>query len=209
MIRDLKGLKFNRLTVINYDHKDASGKSYWKCQCDCGNVVIVRSDCLTTGNTKACGCMLKEMAGTKAKRYLTKHNLSKTRLYKIWKGMIYRCRHNVKNYGERGVAVCDEWLHNFQSFYNWSTINGYDDSLSIDRIDVNGNYEPSNCRWATILEQERNKTNTCYVVYNGKKTTLKELAEESGINYHKLWARINKLDWSVEKAVNYKHGKKF
>lgn len=136
----------------------------------------------------------------------TKHNKSNTRLHLIWCNMKARCYNKndkyYQDYGGRGIAVCDEWKDDFMSFYNWSTANGYADNLTIDRIDVNGNYEPNNCRWATIKQQNRNKRDTKYVTYKGVTKPLIEWCEILRVEYHKTYNRIYNLDWEIERAFN-------
>ncbi len=152
--QDLTGKKFHRLTPVKY-----LGNCKWLCQCDCGNTINVFTQNLKRNNTKSCGCLNKELASQR----MTTHGKGNSRIYHIYHGMKERCytKSNscYKNYGGRGIKVCDEWLHDFMAFYKWSMNNGYDDSLTIDRIDVNGNYEPKNCRWVTNIEQQRNKRN--------------------------------------------------
>lgn len=133
------------------------------------------------------------------------HGLSKTRLYSIWCDMKKRC-YNTKSrryecYGGKGIKVCDEWLHDFSAFYEWSMANGYAENLSIDRINVNGNYEPSNCRWATIKQQQRNTTRNHFVTVNGETKTIAEWSEITGISEDVIKDRLNKLHWSEEDAV--------
>jgi hypothetical protein len=132
------------------------------------------------------------------------HGMSKTRLYRIWAGIIQRCyndkkRYEWQKYGGRGIKTCDEWRR-FEPFMDWALANGYSDNLTIDRIDVNGNYEPSNCRWATVYQQENNKRTSKYLIYNGKQKTVREFADEYGLIYSCLYARL-KLGWSVEAAL--------
>lgn len=153
---DLTGQKFGRLLVIKQTHIDNRSGTFWICKCDCGNVVTVRRDALTSGGTQSCGCLNIEISSS--------HKKSHTRLYSIFAGMKGRCYNpnntNYKHYGQRGICICKEWLNNFTAFYEWSVNNGYSDDLSIDRIDVNGNYEPSNCRWADAVTQANNKRNS-------------------------------------------------
>ena len=138
---------------------------------------------------------------------LVKHNLSKTKLFKVWCGMKDRTLNkndkHYKNYGNRGIKICNEWLEDFKCFYDWALNNGYKEGLTIDRINVNGNYEPNNCRWITWKEQQNNRTNNHYITYKGETHTMKQWSELLGIKYTTLSMRLNKYNWSVEKAFNY------
>lgn len=107
---------------------------------------------------------------------------------------------NYKHYGARGIKMCDDWKNDFMTFYNWAMSNGYKEGLTIDRIDVNGNYEPNNCRWVDIKTQSNNKRNNIYLAYGGKTQTLKEWAEELNVNYCTLWRRYNK-QWSIDEIL--------
>jgi hypothetical protein len=133
--------------------------------------------------------------------------MKNTRLYKIWLEMRRRCncenQTEYENYGGRGITVCDEWNGKdcFVNFYNWAMANGYSDNLTIDRIDVNGNYEPSNCRWATYLQQANNTRANIFLTYHGKTQTMADWAREIGINYTTFQRRIKYYGWSVEKAI--------
>ena len=108
---------------------------------------------------------------------------------------------SYEKYGAKGVVICDEWREDFMAFYNWALANGYSDELTIDRIDFTGNYEPSNCRWATINEQANNKSNVIRLEYNGAKKTISEWSAITGIPAPDIWQRINRLKWSIEKAL--------
>ena len=154
---DISGKVFGRLTAI----KLAPGKpAKWECVCSCGANVTVFAKNIKRGTTLSCGCLARE----KTQERSTTHGLHKSRLYTIWRGILVRTGNpkadNYKLYGGRGITVCEEWKE-FQQFYDWSISHGYDDDLSIDRYPNNdGDYEPSNCRWATQAEQARNKRST-------------------------------------------------
>lgn len=158
--KDISGQTFGRLTVIRRSGSDERRHALWHCVCECGKEKIVSSQSLLSGKTNSCGCLHKESA----RGLLLTHGKSNTKLYNVWRGMKKRCycqeNENFKYYGGRGITICEEWRDNFEAFYTWAISNGYADNLSIDRIDVNGNYEPSNCRWATVAEQNRNKRKT-------------------------------------------------
>lgn len=171
-LKDLTGLKFGKLLVI----KRVEGKcTPWLCLCDCGNEIVVRGTNLRSGNTTSCGCFCEH------------HGKRKTKLYGVWATMRNRCyNENVKvyyRYGGRGIEVCEEWKNSFTCFHNWAISNGYKEGLTLDRIDVDGNYEPSNCRWVTMKIQNNNRRDTISVEINGEKHTLREWSELSGINW--------------------------
>lgn len=159
-IKDLSGKRFGRLVALSYAGKNKWGHALWLYQCDCGNHKIISSNSVLQGNTKSCGCLDKEKHQTHPNR--TTHGHCGERIYRIWKAMKNRCNNPntpdyQKWYGSKGVQVCDDWNNNFWMFYNWSICHGYNDNLSIDRINPFGNYEPSNCRWATAQQQANNK----------------------------------------------------
>lgn len=196
---DLFGDKYGRLTPL-YRVKTEKKMTLWHCRCDCGNEVNVQIGHLRDGHTQSCGCLHSEQLV----KSNTKHNLSGTRLYNIWSNMKSRCDDandpKYKNYGARGVKVCNEW-YEASVFFDWARQSGYSDDLTLDRIDVNGNYEPDNCRWVDYKTQSLNRTDNHYLTHNGKTQTMKEWSDECNIPYKVLEARINRYHWSVERAL--------
>lgn len=174
---------------------------YVTAMCKCGNLGKYRLAKLKNSHTRSCGCLHKEFAFKKC----SIHGMHKTRLNSIWNGMLDRCRRKnnsaYKHYGARGITVCKEWASGFINFYTWAMANGYKDDLSIERVDVNGNYDPSNCRWATKEEQALNKTTSHFITYNGVTKTVTEWARDIGMNYNTLLNRINTYKWPIEKAM--------
>lgn len=199
----MAGERFNYLTVIGVDESKPIGNGkpmFWLCECDCGNRVSVRAYDVRSGNTKSCGCFKRR----KAKELPTTHGESKTKLYGVWNAMMARCYNpNVDRYpryGARGIKVCDEWLHNYVAFRDWALSNGYTDGLTIDRIDVNGNYCPENCRWVTKADQMKNTSTNRFLTYNGETHTLSDWARIAGISAPTLNKRL-KRGWSLEKTL--------
>lgn len=195
--KDITGMKFGRLTALKKDHVNEKGAHYWECLCDCGNIKVVAKGHLLSGKIKSCGCLAKE-------NHVGTHFESKTRLYKCWRSMKERCIlpsvERYKNYGGRGIKICEPW-YNYINFRNWAIKNGYKDYLTLDRIDVNGNYEPSNCRWSTILEQANNKTNNHYLEYCGEKLSIADLSRELNYPYKKLLYKTHKYNDDMDKIM--------
>lgn len=201
-IDDLTGLKFGKLKVLeradNCISPSGQPKTAWKCQCDCGKMIIVRARSLKLGKTKSCGCIVN-----------TQNGLSHTKQYVVWKQMISRCQNiydqAYNDYGGRGINVCPEWQgeHGFENFYKWCEESGRTDNLTIDRINVNGNYEPSNCRWATMKEQQNNRRDNHFLDFMGEKRTIAEWSEITGINAGTIRSRL-KLGWSIEDTLETK-----
>lgn len=175
---DLTDERFGRLVALHRSIKTPSlnNNIVWTCICDCGNFTDVRSSDLKSGRTKSCGCLHKEI--------ISKHNLPRDRLYSIWRDMRQRCNNPkcslYKNYGGRGISVCTEW-DNYENFHAWAMKSGYEENLTIDRIDVNGNYEPSNCRWATKIVQENNRRNNRFGLYKGEKMSVSDFSRLKNI----------------------------
>lgn len=140
-----------------------------------------------------------------AKKNFTRHGKRRTRLYNIWCCMKKRCYNKnytyYHNYGGRGIKVCEEWLNDFQAFYDWSMSHGYSDDLTIDRKDNDGDYCPDNCRWVNRKSQNRNSRNCHYLEYNGETHTITEWSEITGIPMKIIHLRITRLKWSVERAL--------
>lgn len=201
---DITGYRFGRLTVLERVGTQC-GHITWLCECDCGKKVTVIGNNLKCKKTKSCGCLKDEKSTERISKLTLSHGKTNTRLYHIWHGMKARCFNSndpdFKNYGKRGIGVCNEWKEDFPTFYDWAMSNGYADNLTIDRIDVNGNYEPSNCRWATINKQQNNRRNNKIYNFNGQKHTLNEWAEISGIKYTTLRARLAQNKMTIEKAL--------
>lgn len=202
-IIDLTGQKFGRLFVIKEVHKH-NGSRYWLCRCECGNYKEIAQLHLRNGSIKSCGCYRKEFLN----KCRTKHNKRHTKIYHIYAGIKRRCFNKndkfYKYYGGRGITICKKWLDSktgFIDFYNWSMKNGYKDGLTIDRIDVNGNYEPDNCRWVTMEVQVNNRRNTIYLQYKGIKHSLSEWCKITNLSRSTILHRLER-GWSIEKTLS-------
>lgn len=202
--RDITGQQYGRLTVLGYAGR-IKKKQYWYCECTCGNFSRCGASNLKSGESLSCGCYNREQT---IKAHITHGMTNKTPEYGIWMKIIARCTnpndHSYNNYGGRGITICERWRHNFKAFLEDMGPRPSPEH-SVDRFpDHNGNYEPSNCRWATIKEQARNKRSNRLVTYRGKEMCLSEACELAGIDYKSTHQRISKLGWSVERALSTK-----
>ena len=173
------------------------------CLCDCGKEVDVRVNCLRRGNTRSCGCLSKDIRKT----INFSHGMTHTRLYSTWTNMKTRCYNpkvtGFKNYGGRGITVCDDWKDDFMNFYSWAMVNGYNDDLTIERIDVNGNYEPENCLWIDVDEQSKNRRGNVYIELNGETKTLKGWCDELGLPYKIVHQRMNRQNLNPKENLKW------
>ena len=191
----INGIKIIRLIKKEYHHNT------WEGICPfCNNPFTFVGGRTRLKTLKRCEtCTRKETSST--------HGLSKTRIYKTYNSMKKRCYNennsDYKHYGARGIKLCDEWIgkDGFINFYDWSMKNGYQEHLTIDRIDVDGNYEPNNCRWVELKIQENNRTNNRIITFNGETHTLAEWSEITGINYNTLSTRIYQRNWDISRAL--------
>ena len=196
---DLTGHKYGKLTVLTIDTDIPGKKKKWLCKCECGNETIVSGSNLRNGHTKSC----LKCGYESTKKAITKHGQSHTKLFYVWNSMKSRCENqknkSYKDYGAKGISVCEEW-HDSVNFFEWALRNGYKEGLEIDRIDVNGNYEPSNCRWINRLENANNKTNNKYISHNGETKTLAEWSRFYDVNYKNL-SRLLIKGYSMNDAI--------
>ena len=203
---DLNGQTFGRLKVIRKAGVNKRRETIWECLCSCGKTTTAKTYQLRSGSKRSCGCLSVE----KSRERRTVHGEWGTRLHQLWKGMKARCYNpnhaSYKNYGGRGIKVCSEWKDNFISFKEFMLSIGYDQELptgvqTIERIDVNGNYEPSNCTLATKKEQNTNKRNNHKATYKGETKTIAEFAEKYGQDVENILNRINNYGYSIEEAI--------
>lgn len=185
---DITGQRFGRLVAIRPVYIKGSNDAMWEFKCDCGNIKLISAHSVLVTGTKSCGCL-------KAER--NKRKESKTRLHRIWANMKGRCHNKklkvYKHYGGRGIKVCEEW-NEYKNFKEWALNNGYKDNLTIERIDVNGNYCPENCKWITLSEQCLNKRQTLLYLYKGKVVTLVELAKITNLSYDNIHHHYHRND---------------
>ena len=212
---DLTGKRFGRLIVIKRTGTK-NKQILWLCKCDCGKEKEISGVSLKRGATVSCGCYrreceLKNLSKNWGKSQIT-HGLSKTRLYQTWRDMKSRCNNpknkSYKDYGKRGIKICKEWNESFKSFYDWAISNGYNQKLTIDRIDNNKGYTPQNCRWATPKEQANNRRIVRKVTILGETKTFNEFEKQYGISAQLIHSRYDKGYRDYEVIYNGHLGKK-
>lgn len=202
--KDLVGKRFGKLLVVKYipteERKDK--RKQYLCKCDCGKEFLARGYSLVSGRNLSCGCYRMERYND---GHSKTHGMSDKKLYKVWTSMKARCdnknNQRYESYGGRGITYCKEW-EKFEPFMNWAFSNNYKEGLSIDRIDVNGNYEPSNCRWVTLSEQADNKRCSRKIKYKGNEFTAKQLSEEFNIPYSTIYNNVIRRGKDIEKFLN-------
>lgn len=195
---DLVGLVFERLTVVKLDHVARRG-AMWRCSCACGNISVVGSGALRSGKTLSCGCFRSEMARAR----VTTHGGTDSHAFTVWRGMRERCglqsHKSFADYGGRGIQVCERWANSFELFLA-DMGPPPDHRHSIEREDVNGNYEPTNCTWATTVMQSRNRRSNVFYEFHGRRLILKDLAKLSGVPEQTLYNRFRR-GLSIEDAT--------
>jgi len=190
------GDRYGKLMVLN-DGENIERRKYFLCKCDCGNITTIRSDAIS-GGTQSCGCITKEIAS----KFWKKHGMRNKRIYNIWHGMKQRCLNNnnpgFKDYGGRGISICEEW-EDASNFFEWAFRNGYTNEMTIERIDNNGNYEPSNCMWIKQSEQLRNTRSSVKITFNGLTLCRRDWAKKIGISDPSFQKRLKK--YSIREAI--------
>ena len=206
---DLTGQRIGRLTILSRAPNDQKGKPRWNCKCDCGNTCVISSTALLGGFTHSCGCLRKEYAAAVHFKHGGSRRGKRDRLYAVWNAMRQRCENprssSYENYGGRGIAVCEEWKNSYETFRSWAIDNGYDPDAdfglcTIDRIDVDGDYEPGNCRWADAKTQANNCRDNRKVTAFGKTQNASEWADETGIKCQTILSRLRN-GWDPETAL--------
>ena len=192
---DLTGQRFGRLVVWDRAENNKQGRAMWRCRCDCGKDTVVSGTDLHSGTTKSCGCLRIIRVGETHRH----HGGTKSRLFRIWSGMHTRCYnrnvHNFNDYGGRGITICDEWLYDFAAFRDWAMAHGYQDNLSIDRIDNDKGYSPENCRWVSGKVQRANQR-------PHKSSVTRVLCAETGRVYESISEAAKSTGISIQ-SISY------
>lgn len=193
--KEMIGKKYSMLTIVEFIKHESGKHAYYKCICECGKSSIVDIQKLKSGRTKSCGCYVTK----KINEYNYKHGMCKTKIYKTWKGIISRCNDEKNSkYGGRGIKVCERWK-TFLNFYK--DMGDVPFGMTIERINNDGNYEKSNCKWANMQEQANNRRCNHKITFNGKTLTMQQWVRETGINQGTLSQRINKMNWNIDRAL--------
>lgn len=194
---NLEEQKFGRLTVTKRVENDNHGKARWECRCSCGNITTVASSNLKTGQIQSCGCFQRERMSQRSKT----HGMTGTPTYRTWRNMVNRCTYakheHFPRYGGRGIKICKRWMK-FESFL--ADMGERPAGMTIERKNQDGDYEPTNCIWATQKDQMRNTRSSRLISFNGQTKTLAQWSEDLKINYAVLLARLDKLGWSIERT---------
>lgn len=197
---------FGRWKVIGFDNERSNnkrGRKYYFCECQCNDKTIksVCGDSLTSQKSTSCGCYNRK----RVSETTSKHRSSNSNLYDVWINIKQRCLNknnpNYKNYGGRGITICNEWVNDFEKFQKWSIENGYKKGLNIDRKDNDKGYSPENCRFITYIENQNNKRTNTYIKFNNETETITNWAKKLNMNPRTLVTRLDTLKWSVEKAL--------
>jgi hypothetical protein len=199
-IIDLTGRKVNDITVVSRAGSNKDGQATWNCICVCGNTFIIAGNGIRRGYTRDCGCK----KGERISASVRKHGMRHTKEYRAWTHIKDRCYRKSDSgfylYGGRGIVVCDRWLESFENFFEDMGV-APSPKHSLDRIDNSGDYCKENCRWATIVEQARNKRNVRKITFNNTTKTIPEWAEEIGISAKALYKRVVTYGWDIERAL--------
>ncbi len=195
-IKDITGQRFGRLVAIKFLHRDSvKCRIYWLFKCNCGNEKVLDQDSAISGNTRSCGCLAKKLRRT--------HGMTKTKLYSIWHGMKRRCDPKGKDhevYRKKKIRVCRQWEDSFEKFRDWALANGYEDGLTIDRMDSSKKYAPFNCRWITAEENSRRHSNAHFYLVNGKSLTIPQISKKYNITERILYSRLHQ-GMSINEAI--------
>lgn len=211
-VKNLSGQRYG-MVVVTDEYFIKNGRTYWICRCDCGNTFVRRSDIIKRSDVKSCGCYQKKRNKTSSLKHGDGPRSSEYhKLYNVWQSMKNRCFNDkyfqFKDWGGRGITVCDDWIgeNGYINFKEWALSHGYNEKLTIDRIEVNGNYEPSNCRWITRAEQNKNTRKCKHIEYNGKYYTPPELGRLFGISAtvvrYWLFDKNKTVEWLCANKAN-------
>jgi hypothetical protein len=205
---DITGQRFGRLVAVERIGSSSRGRSLWLFQCDCGTTVERETANLRRSKNPSCGCFKPGWLNKGRTPASKTHGLSRTRIHKIWSNRKNRCRNSAdyryRDYGGRGIGVCDEWASSLEAFASWAFANGYRADLQIDRIDNDAGYSPENCRWVTPSENMRNQRSTIFYAIGGRRMSLSEAAERFGLRKGTIQNRIEQIGMTPDEAVSVK-----